>query len=158
MHYGLAELAVTTGGRTKYCYHLFKHCNVDAKMPEEQDRLGKLDKSALKTIAVGSGRWKSSGTGLDRWSRPLNKRAKSWIWPWVKDRERIWGYWILLAWEQSYIVGNARKEIKLHFLTAPILSRDAVWTIVIDELASILKVNIRKFIYGDNPGGGVCRI
>lgn len=153
MHYGLAELAVTTGGRTKYCYHLFKHCNVDAKVPAEQDRLGKLDKSALKTIAVGSGRWKSSGTGLDRWSRPLNKRAKSWIWPWVKDQEHR-RMWVLNspAWEQSYIVGNARKEIKLHFLTAPIL------TIVIDELASILKVNIRKFIYGDNLGGGVCRI
>lgn len=81
-----------SSNHSKYCCHLFKHSNIDAKVPEELDRLGKLDKSALKTIAVESGRWKSLGTGLDRWSRPFNKRAKSWIWSWVKawERRRMW--------------------------------------------------------------------
>lgn len=85
-------LFVFTGGRTKYCCCLFKYCRVDAKVPEEPNRVEKLDQSALKTVAVGSGRWKSSGTWLDRWTCPLNKRAKSWIWPWVKAIEfrRMW--------------------------------------------------------------------
>lgn len=78
--------------RKNYCCHLLKYCNVNIKVPEEQDRLEKVVKSALKTNAVGSGRWKSSVTGLDRWTRPLNKRAKSWIGPWVKARgcRRMW--------------------------------------------------------------------
>lgn len=49
-------------------------------------------------------------------------------------------------------------ELKLYFLLGSILSCDAVWTIVTDELASILKVNNRKFVYGDNLGGDVCCI
>lgn len=53
---------------------------------------------------------------------------------------------------------NAGKEIKLHFLMGSILSRDAVWIIVIGELASILKINNRKFVYSDNSEGDVCRI
>lgn len=35
-------------------------------LQEKKDRLEKQDKSALKTIAVGSERWKSSAMGLDR--------------------------------------------------------------------------------------------
>lgn len=49
-------------------------------------------------------------------------------------------------------------ELKLYFLLGSILSRDAVWTSVIGDLAPILKVNNRTFVYSDNPGGHVCRI